>query len=113
MSEKRAKNGQFAKGNAGGPGRPKKEREREYLNATVSCVSVAQWKRIVKKAAKDAEKGDAVARNWLGNYLLGTPLKRIDLSGSIGVHDDLAEWKKKRQEQLDAVAAMDEPERAP
>lgn len=83
MSKNRNKKGQYAKGNPGGPGRPKKEREREYLDATVSCISIAQWKRIVKRAADDAENGDAVARRWLGDYLLGPAQKRIDLVGGI------------------------------
>ena len=80
MAKKREANGRFAKGNGGGPGRPKQERERRYLEVTVDCVPFAQWERIVKRAAKDAEAGDAVARRWLGDYLLGPPQKRVDVT---------------------------------
>ena len=65
----REKNGQFAKGNqfakGHGKGRPPKEREQRYYEIAMQTVTYAQWERIVKRAADDAEKGDATARKWL------------------------------------------------
>src|SRR5262249_47563303 len=63
--------GRFQKGNAGGPGRPRRETERAYLDATISGCSVAQWTLIVKRAVADAKKGNACARRWLSDILLG------------------------------------------
>jgi hypothetical protein len=54
-----------------GPGRPRRETERAYLDATVSSCSLADWRVIVKKAVADAKKGNAVARRWLSDVLIG------------------------------------------
>lgn len=67
----RGPNGKFARGNAGGPGRPRRETEREYLEAISEVVKQADWRRIVRKAKDDAIAGDAKARDWLGKYLIG------------------------------------------
>jgi len=67
----REQNGQFAKGNAGGPGRPKRAVEDEYLAAIASGVSQDDWRAIVFRAAADAKQGDARARDWLSRYLVG------------------------------------------
>ncbi len=54
-----------------GPGRPPKARERAYLDATVACCSLEQWRQIVGRAVADAIAGDAVARRWLSDVLIG------------------------------------------
>lgn len=110
MSGERNEKGQFVKGNSGGPGRSKRSREERYHEITMTACTFADWQRIVEKAVKQAKNGNQQARFWLAGYLIGPPRQKVDLSGSIGVHDDLAEWKRKRQEQLDAVAEMEEPE---
>lgn len=61
--------GRFAAGNAGGPGRPRREVERQFLDATLAAVSVEDWSEIVKRAAADAKAGDAKARDWLARVL--------------------------------------------
>ena len=70
--------GRFVAGNTEGSksrggGRPPKEREIRYYEITVSTVTFAQWERIVRKAAQQAERGDAVARKWLADYIVGVP----------------------------------------
>ena len=64
-------NGRFAKGNSGGPGRPKLERERKYMETMTSVCTEDDWRKIVERAVKDAIKGDYRARDWLSKYLLG------------------------------------------
>ncbi|HUY88697.1 MAG TPA: hypothetical protein VMV10_08180 [Pirellulales bacterium] len=61
--------GRFAADNAGGPGRPRREVERQYLDATLAAVSVEDWTEIVKRAAVDAKAGDGKARDWLSRVL--------------------------------------------
>jgi hypothetical protein len=61
----------FAKGKPGGPGRPKRETERKYLNTMVGAVSLEDWAAITQRAVADAKVGDAQARSWLSKYLLG------------------------------------------
>lgn len=64
-------NGRFKKGWKGGPGRPPKARERAYLDATMSGCPPDEWVKIVRKAVADAKKGNAVARRWLSDILVG------------------------------------------
>lgn len=66
----RDKSGKFAKGNKGGPGRPKRETEMKYMAALGDECPVSAWREIVKKAVEDAKEGDVQARAWLGRYLL-------------------------------------------
>lgn len=70
--------GRFIKGNGGGPGRPRKEIEQDYLEATINNVSVNDWKDVVGKALAQAKRGDTAARKWLSDYLLGLPTQKIE-----------------------------------
>lgn len=73
--------GQFVEGGVGNPkGRPKKAREDRYYQIAMSAVPFPQWKRIFNKAAQQAEKGDAQARKFLADYLLGPPQQHIDVT---------------------------------
>ncbi len=70
----RGARGRFAKGNLGGPGRPRRAVEREYLAALSAAVSLDDWREIVQRAVTDAKGGDATARVWLARYLVGDKL---------------------------------------
>jgi hypothetical protein len=76
--------GKFAKGNRGGPGRPKKEREGKYYEILVTAVTPTHWKTIIDKAVAQAERGDAVARKWLADYLIGQPVQKLALTDPSG-----------------------------
>ena len=65
--------GRFAVGNGGGPGRPKRQTEEDYLHTLSERVPLALWAEIVDKAASDAAAGDAKARDWLSKYLMPQP----------------------------------------
>lgn len=67
----RDRSGKFAKGNAGGPGRPSRAVERDYLAALSDRCPPDVWAEVVDRAVEDARKGDAAARAWLSKYLLG------------------------------------------
>lgn len=62
--------GRFATGNGGGPGRPSREVETDYLSGMRAQVSPEDWNRIVRRAVSDAKRGGASAREWLSKYLL-------------------------------------------
>lgn len=66
---KRDQRGRFAVGNPGGPGRPPREREREYLQSLQEVCSMDAWRQIAMRAVSDAMEGDAKARDWLSRYL--------------------------------------------
>ncbi len=67
----REENGRFAQGNAGGPGRPRRAIERDYLAVLGDAVSIDDWREVVERAVVDAKAGDAKARDWLTKHLLG------------------------------------------
>lgn len=69
--------GRFLPSNAGGPGRPPRVVEQEYLGVTQSKCTLEQWGTIVDRAVADATNGDAKARDWLSRYLL--PQKSLDI----------------------------------
>lgn len=68
----------FKPGWKGGPGRPKRKREAEYLRLLTCQVTPETWVRIIDKAIGQAEEGDAKAREWLSRYLLPDPSERTD-----------------------------------
>ena len=80
MAAARKANGQFEKGHKGGPGRPKKKREERYLEITMSACTFKDWRAIVQKAVNDAKRGDATARKWLSDYLIGSPQQKLDVT---------------------------------
>jgi hypothetical protein len=65
--------GRFRAGNPGGPGRPRRAVESDYLATLCDAVPLAKWRRITKKAVEDALAGDRHAREWLGTFLVGKP----------------------------------------
>jgi hypothetical protein len=68
-----AQNGRFLTGNPGGPGRPRRAIEADYLAALSEAVPIEAWRAIVAKAVEQARDGDPKAREWLGSYLAGPP----------------------------------------
>jgi hypothetical protein len=78
-------NGKFTKGNSAskgnkGGGRLPKEREERYYEITLSAVTFEDWQAIIKKASEQAKKGDAVARKFLADYLIGTAQQKLDVT---------------------------------
>jgi len=81
----RDENGRFAKGSTGNPrGRAPREREERYYEILMSAVTFDVWEQIVKKAAEQAKKGDAMARKWLADYIVGSPIQRQEITGKDG-----------------------------
>lgn len=66
--------GKFKRGNPGGPGRPCRPIEQDYLRALVESVPMETWQRIINTAVAQAIDGDDKARTWLSKYLLGDQL---------------------------------------
>lgn len=80
----RDSNGRFTPGHPGGPGRPPRAIEDEYLRAMASVVDAEAWESIIKKATEQAINGDSKARTFLASYLLGQPIARVADEGSKG-----------------------------
>ena len=67
--------------------------EGEYLATLSDTVTSDRWRRIVARAADDAEAGDHRAREWFGKYLAGdAPAVSVTLVTEPGFrileHDD-------------------------
>ena len=71
--------GRFSKGNPGGPGRPRRAVEEDYLAALSDQLSIERWENIVSKAIQDAEDGDHKARDWIARYALGPSPKVAEM----------------------------------
>jgi hypothetical protein len=83
MADRNA-DGTFAKGHTKTGGRAPREREERYKEVMLTSVSFVDWERIVQKARDQALKGDAVARKWLSDYLIGPPVQRQEHTGADG-----------------------------
>jgi hypothetical protein len=82
-------NGRFAIGNPGGPGRPRRAVELQYLGVLADAVTLRKWKKIILRAVEDAIRGDSKARRWLGKHVLGhqpitlSELAAVELAGTL------------------------------
>ena len=81
----RGDKGQLQKGSVLNPkGRPKRSREERYLKMLTTSVSDDDWQAIITRAVSDAKRGDATARKWLTDYLIGPPVERKEITGAGG-----------------------------
>jgi hypothetical protein len=102
--------GRFAPGNPGGPGRPKRTTEREYLIALTEACPPEAWQQIISRCVEDAKNGDAKAREWLARYLLGNPeakaktLLTVAIEQEVGI-DPVARGVLRRRAALLATEA--------
>ena len=92
--------GRFVKGHPSTGGRPKRATELSFLKKLRDTVTDAAWQKIVEAAINAAIAGDAKARDWLSNYLLGPPngsrlveLAVAELTGITTVTDKLVEME--------------------
>lgn len=85
MSEiKRGDKGRFVKGTqpGGGPGRPPRQVEADYLAAMKEEITPDHWRAICRRAGIDAIKGNGYARAWISDYLMGKPPQILNIQGA-------------------------------
>jgi hypothetical protein len=109
MDDIRGDKGHFKRGNPGGPGRPRRAVERQYLAALSDAVPLDAWRAIVEAAVEAAKNGDARARDWLARYLVGEhPLSLADLAADeavgLGAERDVLERLVRREQARDHLA---------
>ena len=91
MSTDRDANGRFLPGHPGLGGRPRRPVEHEYMATLADAVPLELWRKIAARAAEDAAAGDAKARRWLSEHLLGrepAPLTELAATELAGTLDD-------------------------
>lgn len=78
MAIARDEKGRFVKGASGNPqGRLPKETEKTYLEVCQNTCTFDVWHEITMKAVEQAKRGDARARQWLSDYLMGKPISMV------------------------------------
>jgi len=83
MAAQRDTNGRFVKGHSGNPnGRANKSREERYYQITQETVTLQDWQDIVSTAKQQAKRGDAQARKFLAEYLMGQPTQTVQHTGA-------------------------------
>ena len=65
-------------------GRWPREHNQKYAQAFEEAVTKEDWIVIIKMAVRDAKCGDAPARRWLGDYLVGKPTQRHEINTTDG-----------------------------
>ncbi len=73
LTRVRDNHGRFTLGDGGGPGRPRRQTEANYLLALMEACPLDTWREVVQAAVVAAKDGDAKAREWLAKYLIGEP----------------------------------------
>ena len=86
--DRRDGNGRFTLGHPGGPDRPRRSVEREYLRVVLTVCSLERWAQIVERAACDAAAGDAKAREWIARYVIGSPAYQAPCPFDVAVEDE-------------------------
>jgi len=79
----RNENGQFTKGNKGGPGRPKRTDEEQYNAVLFSVISPERFRDMLELQARKADRGDPEAFKFICK-LLGMDINRNELTGMNG-----------------------------
>jgi hypothetical protein len=74
----RDENGRFVKGHDKIGGRKPKAIEKAYLDIFKATVSKNDWEVIIIKAIDQAKRGDAVARKFIADYMIGAPVQKVD-----------------------------------
>lgn len=97
--------GRFVLGWKGGPGRPPAAKK-EYLDILAETVTATAWRAIVTRAITDAKKGNAAARKWIADYLLGHPIARVEAEIKTTALT-LEEWRKRAEERREGVENAD------
>ena len=112
-SHERAHDGKLLPGHVGlpGAGRPPKKVEQKYLETSYRNCSLKAWGRIVRRAVKDATRGDASARTWLSKHL---GLENMKLTVLLPDQDrsklDLARLTTTELQQLHAIMKHGTPD---
>jgi len=83
----RDEKGRYLRGHKSNGGRPSRPKEEKYYTILMTSCTAEDWKAIVGKAIEQARRGDATARKWLADYLVGEPEKNLIVDTIISWED--------------------------
>ena len=101
LTNGRKTNGQFAKGNPGGPGNPYARRVAKLRSTMIEVVGDKGIEQIVRTLIKAANGGDVAAAKLLLSYTLGRPVETIHPDAL-----DIHEQELKRQIKSDSTSVF-------
>ena len=101
----RNSNGQFAKGNPGGPGNPYARRVARLRSALLDAVGENGLTDIVQGMVTAAKGGDVAAAKLLLSYLLGKPVESVE-PDYVEIHERELQSKDRGLDSDDKIAAM-------
>ena len=101
----RTSNGQFAKGNPGGPGNPYARRVARLRATLLDAVGENGLADIVQGMVTAAKGGDVAAAKLLLSYLLGKPVESVE-PDYVEIHERQLQSKDRALDSDDKIAAM-------
>ncbi len=101
--------GRFAVGNPGGPGRPPRMTEEDYLRTLAENISLDDWAAIIRKAVDDAKSGEAKSREWLSRYLIGSPTEAAPTLFDLLKQEVSGETSEERARRVNAFQRGERP----
>ena len=101
----RKSNGQFAKGNPGGPGNPYARRVARLRATLLDAVGENGLADIVQGMITAAKGGDVAAAKLLLSYLLGKPVESVE-PDYVEIHERQLHSKDRALDSDDKIAAL-------
>ncbi len=101
----RNSNGQFAKGNPGGPGNPYARRVARLRATLLDAVGENGLADIVQGMITAAKGGDVAAAKLLLSYLLGKPVESVE-PDYVEIHERQLQSKDRALDSDDKIAAL-------
>ena len=101
----RKANGQFAKGNPGGPGNPYARHVARLRASLIEAVGDDGLAEIVQGMVTAAKGGDVAAAKLLLSYLLGKPVESVE-PDYVEIHERQLQSKDRALDSDDKIAAM-------
>ena len=101
----RNSNGQFAKGNPGGPGNPYARRVARLRATLLDAVGENGLADIVQGMITAAKGGDVAAAKLLLSYLLGKPVESVE-PDYVEIHERKLQSKERALASDEKIAAM-------
>ena len=101
----RNSNGQFAKGNPGGPGNPYARRVARLRATLLDAVGENGLADIVQGMITAAKGGDVAAAKLLLSYLLGKPVESVE-PDYVEIHERQLQSKDRALDSDEEIAAM-------
>ena len=101
----RNSNGQFAKGNPGGPGNPYARRVARLRATLLDAVGENGLADIVQGMITAAKGGDVAAAKLLLSYLLGKPVESVE-PDYVEIHEKELQTKERTLDSDEKIAAL-------